>query len=904
MIKLAKEFEISDLSPDHISNNNQHSFSGTKVKHESNMVSESFKNNPLGKSRTNRIGRTNKATFTKGNLDKNNKEMINQLNEDFNKRLQMEQSEAMFDQKESLPTNCFFAAAKRCLDNKHYYNICISLAVSFYIIDFVFLLLNTTTYDYIFDIIKVLATCLFLTDIIFNWLYFLEFRWSFFFFIDVLTSTSLLFDTILANNTISDIISKSYYDGNNEILKDAYRIFVSHKFFTVMNTAKLCRIFKIYKLYFDKHNLNRKIQEQLYQIKLNIRTHAKDFSQKYDMIQNRINEGTPVKIDMSENRPSFMQGSETLKLSQSAGKIPTEIKIREYRVVSEMYNNISKILLIQFLVVACTYNFFKNEFWSGNIVKRENLDVVVNSMQKAVGGNNFEELRNKINSFYSKDFDLFILISDDQTALYANISNEITKYRLYELDSSISKNKKFLLFTEKRSIVIITIIFNALQCFVLCLSIIIANSYLTKLMKNMVLKPVIELIDLVNKISKDPLNDETIKYAKTHLISKGNLRRRNKNVQYLIKEETKFVMQAIVKISKLLAISFGEAGKNIIKRNLIESSFNALRQGQKVDCIFGFCDVRNFSEINSILQEDTIVFINRISEIVHSSVYQFNGVTNKNIGEAYLNIWKIDNETVYSKAELCSLFDGALMAYIKIIKQINSYLEIANYSLYFKDKIKDFKVNMGFGLHNGWAIEGAIGSECKIDASYLSANVNMASRLEAASRQYDVPILISGSFFKHLSKPMKNRCRFVDRVCVKGSSVPIDIYTVEMDIDIDFRKSFKLPKTVGEKKQDKQFKRLRYNQLSKNQGELVKYYLEKESYKEMLKMKLKSFYEYYFQGVAAYLKGNWWEAKEFLEDCIEIQYDGPAFNLLDYIRQRDFDAQKAKWNGLRILMSK
>jgi len=46
----------------------------------------------------------------------------------------------------------------------------------------------------------------------------------------------------------------------------------------------------------------------------------------------------------------------------------------------------------------------------------------------------------------------------------------------------------------------------------------------------------------------------------------------------------------------------------------------------------------------------------------------------------------------------------------------------------------DFKVRMGFGLHQGWAIEGAIGSRFKVDASYLSPNVNMAARLEAASK--------------------------------------------------------------------------------------------------------------------------------------------------------------------------
>ena len=31
-----------------------------------------------------------------------------------------------------------------------------------------------------------------------------------------------------------------------------------------------------------------------------------------------------------------------------------------------------------------------------------------------------------------------------------------------------------------------------------------------------------------------------------------------------------------------------------------------------------------------------------------------------------------------------------------------------------------YEVEMGFGLHIGWAIEGAIGSKFKIDASYLS----------------------------------------------------------------------------------------------------------------------------------------------------------------------------------------
>ena len=53
---------------------------------------------------------------------------------------------------------------------------------------------------------------------------------------------------------------------------------------------------------------------------------------------------------------------------------------------------------------------------------------------------------------------------------------------------------------------------------------------------------------------------------------------------------------------------------------------------------------------------------------------------------------------------------------------------------------------MGFGLHVGWAIEGAIGSEYKVDASYLSPNVNLSARLEAATKQFGVPLLLSENF--------------------------------------------------------------------------------------------------------------------------------------------------------------
>jgi hypothetical protein len=91
-----------------------------------------------------------------------------------------------------------------------------------------------------------------------------------------------------------------------------------------------------------------------------------------------------------------------------------------------------------------------------------------------------------------------------------------------------------------------------------------------------------------------------------------------------------------------------------------------------------------------------------------------------------------------------------------------------------------YKVDMGFGLHTGWAIEGAIGSTHKIDASYLSPNVNISARLKAATEQYGVWLLISGPLYDMLQPRIKNCCRHLDRVTLKGSKIPLDIYTLDM----------------------------------------------------------------------------------------------------------------------------
>lgn len=127
----------------------------------------------------------------------------------------------------------------------------------------------------------------------------------------------------------------------------------------------------------------------------------------------------------------------------------------------------------------------------------------------------------------------------------------------------------------------------------------------------------------------------------------------------------------------------------------------------------------------------------------------------------------------------------SVISFLKIICQIKKSYLLDKYMRRkeVSRKIKSPSINMGFGLHCGWAIEGAIGSEFKIDVSYLSPNVNLASRIEAATAQYGVQILFSGDIYKILTKKTQSYMRQVDCVTVKGSSQPIKIFTCDLDLN-------------------------------------------------------------------------------------------------------------------------
>lgn len=62
------------------------------------------------------------------------------------------------------------------------------------------------------------------------------------------------------------------------------------------------------------------------------------------------------------------------------------------------------------------------------------------------------------------------------------------------------------------------------------------------------------------------------------------------------------LQKLIVKIGALLALGFGEAGSEIIATNMSGgNSINPMLPGKKVMAVFGFCDIRNFTDATEVL---------------------------------------------------------------------------------------------------------------------------------------------------------------------------------------------------------------------------------------------------------------------------------------------------------------
>lgn len=177
-----------------------------------------------------------------------------------------------------------------------------------------------------------------------------------------------------------------------------------------------------------------------------------------------------------------------------------------------------------------------------------------------------------------------------------------------------------------------------------------------------------------------------------------------------------------------------------------------------------FMDIRDFTTLSeSMSPEDNFRFINSYFAQMEPIICAYGGIIDKFIGDAIMAIFPSPDE--------------ALKCAILMIKQLRRYnegRERAGYQL----------INIGIGLNTGFTMIGTIGGTSRMEGTVISDAVNLASRIEATTKKYQVNLLISENTYYSLIDAQPFSIRFLDRILVKGKTQAISLYEV-FDGDLD-----------------------------------------------------------------------------------------------------------------------
>lgn len=72
-----------------------------------------------------------------------------------------------------------------------------------------------------------------------------------------------------------------------------------------------------------------------------------------------------------------------------------------------------------------------------------------------------------------------------------------------------------------------------------------------------------------------------------------------------------------------------------------EDFMDLMRPGTRIQMVFSVVRVKQFTETTEALQDEIIVFVNKIVKIIHEVAKNWKGEPAKNYGEKYMLVWKL-----------------------------------------------------------------------------------------------------------------------------------------------------------------------------------------------------------------------------------------------------------------------
>lgn len=391
--------------------------------------------------------------------------------------------------------------------------------------------------------------------------------------------------------------------------------------------------------------------------------------------------------------------------------------------------------------------------------------------------------------------------------------------------------------------------------------------------QRIVIKPVNKMVSIIRNLAKDPLKVSELTMPNT--------------------ERTSILEETIDKIGVLLKISFGTRG-SVIMSELLSNELPIKSdkiKGSKESCIMAYVRIQDSAEIIDSLQEEVLVFINKIAKIVHCCANRWEGSICRNDISGFLMLWH--------ESKACE----ALVAMIKMYAELHRATDIMAYKsnpkIITKFQSNTYVVDLQMAAHIGELIEGPVGSNIKITPDYLGPSIALTKKIQTLNNLYETNLLFSDSFYNALLPQAHKGCRKIDNIMVTGHPEPIELYTFDLS-------EVSLPDAKRLNMNDEEFKieNRKPGDPVYDGGYDFQDYEAKDLFgtdNDIVNMsKANTVIDAKFnQGLELYLNGSWFDAYKVLDLTLE---DKPAYGPIKALKKYiDSYSQRAPdgWEGFR-----
>ena len=232
---------------------------------------------------------------------------------------------------------------------------------------------------------------------------------------------------------------------------------------------------------------------------------------------------------------------------------------------------------------------------------------------------------------------------------------------------------------------------------------------------------------------------------------------------YLTKPFSKNELLARIK-THLHLLKINDAASRFVPREFLKflgkESIVDVRLGDQVqrEMTVLFSDIRSFTKLSETMTpKENFDFINAMLARIGPVIRKKGGFIDKYIGDAVM-----------------ALFPGSPSDAVEAALEMRAMLRTYNER---RRRRGYAPVETGTGIHTGMLMLGTIGESERMDSTVISDAVNLASRLEGLTKEYDCGIIISEAALL-LCKERGFAHREIDIVRVKGKAEPVRVFEV------------------------------------------------------------------------------------------------------------------------------